>query len=89
MAVANTAAMAKSRKRTGPGGPGAEASDTGLVVSPQSAGGTTAANAGRDRIAHRAYELYLARGGTDGQDMDDWFNAERELVGSSHRDERR
>lgn len=89
MAVANTTAMSKHRKRTGPGGPAAEASDTGLVVSPQSAGNTTAANADRARIANRAYELYLARGGADGQDMDDWFNAERELVGSSHQDEER
>ena len=33
----------------------------------------------RDRIAQRAYELYLARGGNDGQDQDDWYAAEREL----------
>jgi hypothetical protein len=32
-----------------------------------------------DRIARRAYELYLARGGEDGQDIDDWLQAEREL----------
>ncbi|HET7617650.1 MAG TPA: DUF2934 domain-containing protein [Vicinamibacterales bacterium] len=32
-----------------------------------------------DRIAARAYELYLARGGMDGLDQDDWFQAEREL----------
>ena len=32
-----------------------------------------------DRIAVRAYELYLARGGSDGQDFDDWLAAEREL----------
>jgi hypothetical protein len=31
------------------------------------------------RIAERAYELYLARGGSDGQDWDDWLTAEREL----------
>jgi hypothetical protein len=33
----------------------------------------------RDRIARRAYELYLARGGADGQDLQDWLSAEREL----------
>lgn len=33
-----------------------------------------------DRIAERAYELYLARGGSDGQDFDDWLAAERELA---------
>jgi hypothetical protein len=32
-----------------------------------------------DAIAARAYELYLARGGTHGADMDDWLQAEREL----------
>ncbi len=74
--------MAKTRKKAGLGGPATEASDSGLAVSPQSAGDTTAANVDRDRIAQRAYELYLARGGADGQDMDDWFRAERELVGS-------
>jgi Protein of unknown function (DUF2934) len=33
-----------------------------------------------DRVAVRAYELYLARGGTDGQAWDDWLAAERELA---------
>jgi len=32
-----------------------------------------------DRVAARAYELYLARGGADGQAWDDWLAAEREL----------
>lgn len=33
----------------------------------------------RDRIAMRAYELYLARGASDGRDFDDWLAAEREI----------
>jgi len=33
-----------------------------------------------DRVAQRAYELYLARGGGDGQDFDDWLTAEREVT---------
>ncbi len=37
----------------------------------------------RDRIAMRAYELYLARGGADGRDFDDWLAAEREISGSN------
>jgi hypothetical protein len=37
----------------------------------------------RDRIAMRAYELYLARGGEDGGDFDDWLAAEREVAGSN------
>ena len=36
----------------------------------------------RDRIAQRAYELYLARGRADGRDFDDWLAAERELAAS-------
>jgi hypothetical protein len=32
------------------------------------------------RVAERAYELYLSRGGEDGRDMDDWFVAEQELI---------
>jgi hypothetical protein len=32
-----------------------------------------------DAIARRAYELYVARGLTDGHDLDDWLEAEREL----------
>lgn len=38
----------------------------------------------RDRIAMRAYELYLARGASDGRDFDDWLAAERELNGGAH-----
>jgi hypothetical protein len=37
----------------------------------------------RDRVAQRAYELYMARGGGDGQDLDDWLLAEGELRGRS------
>jgi hypothetical protein len=40
-----------------------------------------------ERIAARAYELYEARGESDGQDFDDWLAAERELSSPSH-DER-
>jgi diguanylate cyclase (GGDEF)-like protein len=32
-----------------------------------------------DAIARRAYALYLARGGQDGHDVEDWLQAEREL----------
>jgi hypothetical protein len=34
----------------------------------------------RERIAQRAYENFIERGGLDGHDVDDWLNAERELV---------
>ena len=32
-----------------------------------------------DQVAQRAYDLYRLRGGEDGHDMDDWFQAEAEL----------
>ena len=33
-----------------------------------------------EAIACRAYELYLARGAQHGRDLDDWLEAERELL---------
>jgi outer membrane protein TolC len=42
--------------------------------------------ADRDRIAQRAYELYLERGAADGRDFDDWLLAEREISSSSRRE---
>ena len=32
------------------------------------------------RIAERAYNRYVARGAGDGQDLDDWLEAEREMA---------
>ena len=67
--------MAKSRRRD---------SDVPVrgeeVGAPQLAGDTKAANVGRERIATRAYELYVTRGGEDGRDLDDWLEAERDLA---------
>lgn len=34
-----------------------------------------------DRIRQRAYELYLERGGADGNELDDWLRAEDEISG--------
>jgi Protein of unknown function (DUF2934) len=36
-----------------------------------------------DRIARRAYELYEQGGRQDGRALEDWFNAERQLVGAA------
>jgi len=72
-------AMAKARKRT------ETASPRQSTATPEGgANGRRApgADVERDRIALRAYELYLARGGADGADFDDWIAAERELIGS-------
>lgn len=41
----------------------------------------------RSATAERAYEIYRARGGDDGHDLDDWLTAEAELRGSA-REER-
>ena len=54
-------------------------SATALATSPQSTGDTSVAAPDRDRIAMRAYEHYLARGGGEGGALDDWLEAEREL----------
>jgi hypothetical protein len=34
----------------------------------------------RDRIAERAYELYVSRGREGGHELEDWLAAERELT---------
>jgi len=34
----------------------------------------------REEIELRAYQIYMERGGADGQDVEDWLQAERELV---------
>lgn len=38
-----------------------------------------AATPPHEEIARRAYQLYEERGGKHGRDLDDWFQAEREL----------
>jgi hypothetical protein len=40
-------------------------------------------NSMQEEIARRAYELYEEHGGTDGFDLQDWFQAEDELRSSS------
>ena len=32
-----------------------------------------------EQVARRAYELFVARGGDHGHDLEDWLQAEREL----------
>jgi hypothetical protein len=51
---------------------------------PRSKGGSVAPDRQRptqEQIRARAFELYQARGGTDGQELDDWRQAEDELGG--------
>lgn len=33
----------------------------------------------QDEVARRAYELYVARGGEPGHELEDWLQAEREI----------
>ena len=40
---------------------------------------STANESARDEIERRAYQIYLARGATDGHALEDWVRAEREL----------
>ena len=48
--------------------------------------GRTAAEADREeQIRVRAYELYVARGGEDGHDVEDWLDAEAEVNGRAER----
>jgi hypothetical protein len=37
------------------------------------------------QIRQRAYELYEERGCTPGQETEDWFRAEREVLARNHR----
>jgi hypothetical protein len=34
----------------------------------------------REEIELRAYDLYVERGGEDGHDVEDWLEAERQLL---------
>jgi Protein of unknown function (DUF2934) len=54
---------------------------TAAKGTPATASSMTAAKAGptRDEIARRSYEIFLARGGTHGHDMEDWVQAEHDL----------
>ena len=37
----------------------------------------------REGIARRAYEIYVQRGGKNGQDVEDWLKAEKEITGKA------
>lgn len=74
--------MAKTSKRPQAG----QSTDTHASDTSQTAGAEFHATGGdydRDRVSARAYELYMARGGADGSDMEDWLAAERECCGSN------
>ncbi|WP_426750044.1 DUF2934 domain-containing protein [Myxococcus sp. Y35] len=64
-----------ANKQTGPsaGKPSAPSASVKLQA-PEPRPGPTS-----EQIARRAYEIFLARGGTHGYAEQDWFQAEREL----------
>ncbi len=62
--------MAKARKST-------MAAPQAEEIATSDEQGTTA----QSEIARRAYEIYLARGATDGRDVEDWLQAESEVAG--------
>ncbi|ABF88194.1 hypothetical protein MXAN_1975 [Myxococcus xanthus DK 1622] len=64
-----------ANKQTGPSSskPPAPSAQT-RPRAPESRPGPT-----NEQIARRAYEVFLARGGTHGNSEQDWFQAEREL----------
>jgi Protein of unknown function (DUF2934) len=66
--------MAKKRKSNNPEMNSVQVVDHGLSENASGAAGDP-----RERIAARAYELYLQRGAGDGRATDDWLEAEREL----------
>ena len=64
---------------------GSEGAVAPLSLNGQSTTGVAAVHNGAspsfEQIQRRAYELYIARGGTHGCDWADWFTAEQELAG--------
>lgn len=73
--------MAKSRKRQD--GDSFVSAETSAAATADQERAFEQSGPEPDRISQRAYELYLARGGSDGRDWDDWLEAERELRGGT------
>lgn len=76
-------ARAAARRRTdkAPKAAASSASDSGGTVNPEA---TPRSRADDDQptpadVARRAYELYLERGSGHGHDLEDWYEAERQL----------
>ena len=49
--------------------------------SPRSEPQTAEGHPTREEIELRAHRIYVERGGAHGQDVEDWLQAERELLG--------
>jgi len=67
--VRETPIGASARSRTPAGRRGAQSGDAKAASRPSA-----------DDVARRAYDIFLARGATHGSDLDDWLQAEHELM---------
>jgi hypothetical protein len=56
-----------------------KAMDSGVKASAPEPGGARGTLVPAERIAARAFDLWLARGGEPGRELEDWFQAEAEL----------
>jgi len=54
---------------------------TDRTSAPKASKAQRAAAPTHDAIAKRSFELFLARGGEHGHDVEDWIQAEAELLG--------
>jgi len=66
-------------KPTKPTGPNATVTKPPMRAAPEETPGADRRPT-NEQVAVRAYEIYLARGGEDGRDQEDWYQAERELM---------
>jgi DUF2934 family protein len=63
---------------------------TGKSLSPTARKPRTAKNGPtHEEVALRAYQIYLERGGTPGNELEDWTRAERELLEKSSKPRRK
>ena len=58
-----------------------ELDDSTIDPTPDNRSVSMGSEPSEEDIRLRAYQRYLARGGTHGMDFDDWLNAESELKG--------
>lgn len=61
------------------------ASTAPVTTTPAIAAVPTSNAPNHEQIARRAYEIYEARGQTTGHELEDWIQAERELLAKAHR----
>lgn len=71
--------MPKAASKTG------DAATTSAPTSTSTTGNASAALPSNEDIAKRAYELYLQRGSESGYEIEDWLQAEAELVAAASR----